>query len=76
MCKSYRTDRKQKVLLNDTELDVGCLYAGVPHGSVLGPMQFLIYIKDISDHTYGSCRLQCQRSLIFKCRQHTMVYFN
>jgi hypothetical protein len=49
--KSYLTDRKQKVVLNGTESDVGCLYAGVPKGSVLGPILFLIYINDIADHT-------------------------
>ena len=32
--KSYLTDRKQKVVLNGTESDVGCLYAGVPQGVV------------------------------------------
>ena len=30
--KTYLTDRKQKVVLNNTESEVGCLYAGVPSG--------------------------------------------
>jgi hypothetical protein len=33
--KTYLTDRKHKVVLNNTESEVGCLYAGVPQGSVL-----------------------------------------
>ena len=48
--KSYLTDRKWKVVLNGTESDVGCLYAGVPQGSVLGTHTILIYINDIADH--------------------------
>ena len=57
MVKTYLTDRKQKVVLNNTESEVGCLYAGVPQGTVLGPILFLIDISDIADHTDGICRL-------------------
>ena len=54
--KTYLTDRKQKVVLNNTESEVGCLYAGVPQWTVLGPILFLIYINDIADHTGDICR--------------------
>ena len=54
--KTYLTDRKQKVVLNNTESEIGCLYAGVPQGSVLGPILVLIDINDIADHTDGICR--------------------
>ena len=40
--KTYLTDGKQKVVLNNTESKIGCLYAGIPQGSVLGPILFLI----------------------------------
>jgi hypothetical protein len=59
--KTYLTDRKQKVVLNNTESEVGCLYAGVPQGSVLCPILFLIYINDIAGHTEGICRPFCRR---------------
>jgi hypothetical protein len=54
--KTYLTDRKHKVVPNNTESEVGCLYAGIPHGSVVGPIKFLIYINNIADHTDGICR--------------------
>ena len=38
--KTDLTGRKQKVVSNNTESEVGCLYAGVPRGSVLAPYYF------------------------------------
>ena len=42
--KTYLSDRKQKVVLHNTESQIGCLYAGVPQGSVLGPILFLFIL--------------------------------
>lgn len=55
--KSYLDSRKQKVIIMDGKSSVGSLYAGVPQGSVLGPLLFLIYVNDLSDNMVGLCRL-------------------
>ena len=46
--ESYIGERKQQVFVNSTLSDVGDLHAGVPHGSLLGPLLFLVYINDIT----------------------------
>ena len=45
--EAFLTQRAQKVIINGEASDWAEVTSGIPQGSVLGPLCFLIYINDI-----------------------------
>ena len=66
--KSFLIGREQRVLVDGKESELKPVLSGVPQGTVLGPLFFLIYINDISKGlTPGtSLRLFADDSLLYR----------
>ena len=54
---SYLQGRQQRVIVKKSSSSLCNVSAGVPQGSVLGPLLFTIYINDIADKLISLCRL-------------------
>ena len=65
LIKHYLTDRSQRVLLNGQCSNWQPILAGVPQGSILGPLFFLIYINDLPDGLKSNVKLFADDTSLF-----------
>ena len=62
---SYLENRKQRVVLPGAQSDWNFIHAGVPQGSILGPLLFLLYINDIVTEIGSNIRLFADDTSLF-----------
>ena len=62
---SYLSNRLQRVVVKGEYSSWGTVTAGVPHGSVLGPILFLIYINDITKNLTLGISLFADDNMIY-----------
>ena len=61
----FLKDRKQRVILNGQFSSWTSVNAGVPQGSILGPLLFLIYINDLTDGLSSNAKLFADDTSLF-----------
>lgn len=66
LIKSYLSERKQFVVLNGVRSSLRTIDIGVPQGSNIGPLLFLIFINDLGNlKLYGTPRLFADDTALF-----------
>ena len=67
--RAFLTNRTQQVLVEGVVSTRAAVTSGVPQGSVLGPLLFLLYINDLPDHISSSIKLFAD-----DCKVYNPVY--
>ena len=71
LLECYLTNRNQRVVLHGQTSDLKQFHSGVPQGSVLGPLLFLIYINDLPDGIMSMCKIFADDTSLFSIENST-----
>ena len=63
--QNYLNNRKQRVVINGFQADYSNIESGVPQGSVLGPLIFLIYINDLERNIKSNVKFLADDTMLF-----------
>ena len=63
---AWLTKRSQRVALDGSFSDIVPVHSGVPQGTVLGPLMFLLYINDVSEHINSPLWLFADDCLLYR----------
>ena len=65
LIRDFLANREQRVLLNGKNSEWATISAGVPQGSVLGPLFFLVYINDLVDDLKSDVKIFADDTSLF-----------
>ena len=63
---SWLTERFQRVVMDGEASGLAKVTSGVPQGTVLGPLMFLLFINDIHENINSSLRLFADYALLYR----------
>ena len=72
LMSDFLSNRKQRVILNGQFSSWTDVNAGVPQGSILGPLLFLIYINDLTNHLSSNAKLFADDTSLFSVTRNVM----
>ena len=64
--QNFLTNRTQEVTVNGVRSAEAAVTSGIPQGSVLGPLLFIMYINDLPDHVDNEVRIFADDTKVFK----------
>ena len=65
LLQNYLDDRKQRVVINGSYSDYSNIESGVPQGSVLGPLLFLVYMNDLERNIESNIKFFADDTMLF-----------
>ena len=65
--ESFLKERRQRVTVNGAESNWAIVESGIPQGSVLGPILFIIFINDMPGETVCPLKLFADDAKLFHC---------
>ena len=65
LLRNYLHERYQSAVLHGQTSSRELIKSGVPQGSVLGPLMFLIYINDLPDNIQSTCKIFVDDTSLF-----------
>ena len=71
---SFLSGRKQRVRVNSAYSKFAPVSSGIPQGSILGPLLFIIYINDLSNDAKCTCKIFADDTKIYDTdNNHTLI---
>ena len=65
LMESFLSERCQRVLLNGQSSEWASIKTGVPQGSILGPLLFLVYINDLPEGINSNVKLFADDTTVY-----------
>ena len=74
--QNYLSNRKERLVLNGFSSDYSSNDSGVPQGSVLGPLLFLIYINDLEKNIKSNVKFSADDAVLFSVVNNPVISAN